>query len=138
MEMRPKPIVASWKEKIVSYILIALITGFFIIPLFLVFFFDCNFSRPPKRSPRSCFSPFADLPHPLIQIQDSHPKNKVFILFLSPGHLLRLIECFLIIRSTPVSLRAKQRTHNQKNLARLRRRCAPRNDIASPSLLGNR
>ena len=49
MEMTPKPIVASWKEKIVSYILIALITGFFIIPLFLVFFFDCNFSPPAKK-----------------------------------------------------------------------------------------
>jgi len=37
------------KEKIIRYILIALITGFFVIPLFLVCFFDCDFSPPAKK-----------------------------------------------------------------------------------------
>jgi len=49
MEMRPEQIVAYWKEKMASYILIALIAAFFVIPLFLVCFFDCDFSPPAKK-----------------------------------------------------------------------------------------
>ena len=41
--------VTSWKEKIVKYILIALIAGFFVTPLFLVCFFECNFNPPAKK-----------------------------------------------------------------------------------------
>jgi len=41
--------VTSRKEKIIRYILIALIAGFFVIPLFLVCFFDCNFDPPAKK-----------------------------------------------------------------------------------------
>jgi hypothetical protein len=37
------------KEKIINYILIALITAFFMIPLFLVCFFECNFDPPAKK-----------------------------------------------------------------------------------------
>ena len=49
MEMRPEQVFVSWKEKIVSYILIALIGAFFVVPLFLVFFFECNFNPPAKQ-----------------------------------------------------------------------------------------
>ena len=37
------------KEKIIRYVLIALIAGFFVIPLFLVCFFECNFEPPAKK-----------------------------------------------------------------------------------------
>jgi hypothetical protein len=49
MEMRPAQVVASWKGKIVSYILVALIAAFFVVPLVLVCFFDCNFNPPAKK-----------------------------------------------------------------------------------------
>jgi len=41
--------VTSWKEMIVRYILIALIAAFFVIPLFFVCFFQCNFDPPAKK-----------------------------------------------------------------------------------------
>jgi hypothetical protein len=37
------------KEKIIRYILVALIAGFFVIPLVLVCFFECNFTPPAKK-----------------------------------------------------------------------------------------
>ena len=41
--------VTSRKETIIRYILIALIAAFFVIPLFLVCFFECNFDPPAKK-----------------------------------------------------------------------------------------
>jgi len=41
--------VTSRKEKIVGYILVVLISAFFVIPLFLVYFFECNFDPPAKK-----------------------------------------------------------------------------------------
>jgi hypothetical protein len=42
-------IVASAKGRLVRYFLIALIIGFFIIPVITVCFFDCKVSYTPKR-----------------------------------------------------------------------------------------
>jgi hypothetical protein len=44
-----KKMAGSHKERIIKYILVALIAAFFVIPLFLVCFFECNFNPPAKK-----------------------------------------------------------------------------------------